>query len=604
MTKQVEKMEFQTEVKKMLDIVIHSLYTDEEIFLRELISNGTDAMEKARYKQVSGDADLGELPLEIRIKTDKKNNTLHIQDTGIGMTREELIENLGTIAHSGAKSFIEQLKEHDSEDVNLIGQFGVGFYSAFMVADRVELRTKSITGAKGVYWESDGSGTYSLSEDDSLERGTQIVLHLKSKSKEFAKADRLKEIIKQYSSFVSFPVYVDEEKVNTVEALWLKNKKQIGEEEYKEFYKFVADDYQEPMLKYHFSVDAPIAIHAILYVPAENRELRGFGQMDYGVRLYSKRVMIQEVNESLLPKWLRFLKGVVDSPEIPLNISRETMQDSLLMKKIGKVLTGRFLKYLLDLSKKDEETYLKFYEKFGVFLKEGLASDTDNKEKILKLLRFESSKEEAGKLISIGDYESRMKEDNTEIYYMSGPSRMAIEKGPYLEVFKEKDIEVLYSYDGLDDYVLSMAGTYGEKTFVSAEMADLALEETAEGLTEEQAKELAGWMKEVLGSKVSDVAVSKRLKDSPVLVKSAMGMSSHLEKWLTMMDASSGVMPRLLEINPNHRLMISLYDHKDEDKSRLAVEQLFDNAMLAAGLPVDFPELVERINRMMEDSFQ
>ncbi len=608
MSKNIEKMEFQTEVKKMLDIVIHSLYTDVEIFLRELISNGTDAMEKARYMQVSGDAELAGPPLEIHISTDEEKNTLTIEDAGIGMSKEELIENLGTIAHSGAKTFIEKLGESDSKDVNLIGQFGVGFYSAFMVADSVELFTKSITGMPGVYWKSEGAGTYEIAEDDSVERGTKIVLHLKSSCAEFAKPDRLKDIIKQYSSFVSFPVLVEGERVNTVDALWLKNKKEITEEEYQEFYKFVGGDYQEPLITYHFSVDAPLAIHSILYVPKENMELRGFGQLDPGVRLYSKRVMIQEVNDSLLPKWLRFLKGVVDSPEIPLNISRETMQDSMLMKKIGKVLTGRFLKYLSDLSKKDPDTYLEFYKKFGVYLKEGLASDSDNKEKLIKLLRFESSKEESGKLISVDDYLARQEENENkadEIYYMSGASREVIEKSPYLEIFAKKDQEVLYTFDGLDDYVLSMSGEYKGKHFVSAETADLSYEDEHKGLDEEQAKELAEWFKETLGDKVSDVKASKRLLDSPVLVKSSMGMSSNLEKWLTMMDANPGTMPRVLEFNPHHPLLMSLYEHRDEkEKSVLLAKQLFDNAMLAAGLPVDFPELVARINRLMEESFQ
>lgn len=608
MSKNIEKMEFQTEVKKMLDIVIHSLYTDVEIFLRELISNGTDAMEKARYMQVSGDAEPAGPSLEIHISSDEEKNTLTIEDAGIGMSKEELIENLGTIAHSGAKTFIEKLGESDSKDVNLIGQFGVGFYSAFMVADSVELFTKSISGKPGVYWKSEGAGTYEIADDDSVERGTKIVLYLKSSCAEFAKPDRLKEIIKQYSSFVSFPVFVEEDRVNTVDALWLKNKKEITEEEYQEFYKFVGGDYQEPLITYHFSVDAPLAIHSILYVPKENMELRGFGQIDPGVRLYSKRVMIQEVNDSLLPKWLRFLKGVVDSPEIPLNISRETMQDSMLMKKIGKVLTGRFLKYLADLSKKDPDTYLEFYKKFGVYLKEGLASDNDNKEKLIKLLRFESSKEDSGKLISVDEYLARHEESEEgiqEIYYMSGANREEIEKSPYLEIFAKKDQEVLYTFDGLDDYVLSMSGGYKGKHFVSAETADLSYEDEHKGLDEEQAKELAEWFKEILGDKVSDVKASKRLLDSPVLVKSSMGMSSNLEKWLTMMDAGPGAMPRVLEFNPHHPLLISLYEHREEkEKSVLLAKQLFDNAMLAAGLPVDFPELVARINRLMEESFQ
>lgn len=602
--KQTQTVEFQAEVKKMLDIVIHSLYTDAEIFLRELVSNAADALEKARYLDISGQAELGDAPLEIRIGTDKKANTLTIRDNGIGMTRQEVIENLGTIAHSGARAFIEKLGESDSADVNLIGQFGVGFYSAFMVADRVELTTRTAGDGPGVHWSSEGSGSYEIREEGGGDRGTAITLHLKADCKEYAKAERIREVIQRYSSFVSFPILVDGEKVNTIGAIWLKNKKEIKPEEYLEFYKFVADDYQEPLARYHFSVDAPLSINALLYVPKENLEMRGFGQMEPGVRLYSRRVLIQQADEQLLPSWLRFLKGVVDSPEIPLNISRETMQDSLLMKKIGKVITGRFLRFLGDMARRDEKEYLEFYRRFGVFLKEGLASDSGDREKILKLLRFESSREEPGTLIGLETYLERKKEEQKEIYFICGSSRPGVERGPYLEAFRERDLEVLYSYDPLDDYVLTMAGQFQDHPFASAETAQIDLERAAGGLPEEEATGFAGWLQEVLGSRVSEVRVSRRLVDSPALVQNPMGMSSSLERWFSLMEQKQPEMPRILEINPSHPLVIRLSRSRtrEPERARAVAGQLFDNAMLSAGLGVDFQELVARVTRLMEES--
>lgn len=601
----LETMEFQTEVRKMLDIVIHSLYTDKEIFLRELISNAADALEKARYLEAAGQAEPSGEALEIHIETDEENHAVTVRDTGVGMTRDEVIENLGTIAHSGARSFLENLGNRDGSDVNLIGQFGVGFYSAFMVAREVRLTSRSVRAAEPVVWESSGDGTYRLGVAGPQPRGTSIRLTLKEKDREYADPFRIREIIRQYSSFVPFPVFLNGERVNTMEALWKENKNDIGEDRYQEFYKYLAEDYQNPLLYHHFSVDAPLSIQSILFCPGENLEQRGLGKLEGGVRIYSRRVMIREKSDELLPPWLRFLRGVVDSDEIPLNISRETMQDSALMRKLGRIITGRFLSYLDDLSRKDPDLYLEFYRKFGIFLKEGLASDAEHQEKLLKLLRFETSGKEAGQFVSLDEYLESAGEDAGEIYYLSGSGREALEKSPYLEVFRQKEREVLFSYDGLDDYVLSMAGNYRGKRFVSAENAELAVDKATAVLNDPELEELTQWMKDSLGEQVSEVKISDRLVESPALVKNPLGMTSNLERWFTLMeDREAVVAPRILEINPSHPLMEKLYRHKQVNPERalLAAQQIFDQAMLSAGLPVDIRKLVERMNRLLEET--
>lgn len=370
---QFEKKEFQTEVKRLLDIVINSLYTDREIFLRELISNSADALEKLRYQSVVNKEIIGkDLPLEIPILLDDKEHTITITDTGIGMTRDELIENLKTIAHSGSKTFIQQLNESDQKDLSLIGQFGVGFYSAFMVAKKIRLLTRSyLPNETGCEWVSEGLGSYDLRAVEDLPRGTKIILELKEDAHEFAGEARIKEIIREYSSFVPFPIKVNGEQVNTVQAIWTRNKNEVTEEEYNEFYKFIATAHDEPLYRLHFTADAPLAINALLFVPQNNFERFGFGRMQPGTNLYSRKILIQPHSESILPEWLRFVKGVVDSEDIPLNISRETAQDSALIAKLQRVITGRFLRFLDKEAQDDPEKYAEFWSRFNMFIKEG-----------------------------------------------------------------------------------------------------------------------------------------------------------------------------------------------------------------------------------------
>lgn len=604
-----ETREFQTEIRQLLDIVINSLYTEREIFLRELISNAADAIEKLRFFQLAGqETKDSDLPLEISIEADDNAHTLTITDTGIGMTKEELVENLGTIAHSGSKEFIKHLAEGDKKDFNLIGQFGVGFYSAFMAAEKVTLHTRSFRpDAQGCIWVSEGTGSYSIEEGTDLTRGTKIVLHLKENAQDFGKVETVKRIIKQYSSFVPYPIVVNGEKVNTVQALWTKNKNEISEEEYTEFYKYIANAYDEPLFRMHFSSDAPISINALLFVPKENFERMGFGRMEPGVNVYCKKVLIMEQSKDILPEWMRFVKGVVDSEELPLNISRETMQDSALVQKLNKVVTTRFLKYLEEQAKSEPEKYKEFWDKFAFFIKEGAATDFTHRNELVKLLRFETSKTEPGKLLSLSGYVSQMKEEQQVIYYVNGPTREAIEAGPYLEIFRDKDLEVIYTHEAIDDYILGLLGEYEGKKLVSADQADLDLTGTedkpeSEGLAPDQLTALTNWLKEVLGNDVTEVRESKRLVDSPALILSPYGTHS-MQRMMQMMNRDlDQVGPSIFEINSRHPIIkrLNALREKDDRFAQTAAEQIFENARIAAGLIVDPRAMVNRLYAILE----
>ena len=609
---QTETKEFQAEVKKLLDIVIHSLYTEREIFLRELISNAADALEKYRHQSLTEEKTFdSHLPLEIKIAVDDDKKTLTVIDTGIGMDRGELEANLGTIAHSGSKTFFTNLEEAARKDVNLIGQFGVGFYAAFMVANRVTVQSRSFRmDDQGHEWVSDGTGSFTIAPCPGIRRGTKIIIELKDDAHEFANTERIKRIIKRYSSFVSFPIKVEDEEVNTVQALWARSKGEIKDEEYNEFYKFVGNAVDAPLLRLHFSADAPLAIKALLFVPESNIEKLGFGRTDPGVSLYCQRVLIDQHSKTILPEWLRFLKGVIDSEDLPLNISRQALQDNALVAKINKVVSSRFLKQLAETAKNDPETYEKFWNEFGAFLKEGVVSDFMHREELGKLIRFESSKGEPGKLVSLAEYVERMQEGQKQIYYINGSSREAIEAGPYIEAFRKRDLEIIYTLDPIDDFVFSHLGVFDDKQLVSADRGDLDLPELKEeakaadeqekpaAMDQEAAKGLTAWMKEVLGAKVKEVLESKRLEDSPAIVVNPDGMvTSSMER---LMRASGQGLQEFgaknLEINSRHPLIKGLAElrKKDEPFAESVVQQIYDNAMIQAGLMVEPRTMVER----------
>jgi len=615
MTAQAQTKEFQAETRKVLDIVIHSLYTERDIFVRELVSNAADALEKFRHVSLTEKPEFdAHVPLEISIDCNDKKHILTITDTGIGMTAEELEANLGTIAHSGSGKFLAELAEAAKKDVSLIGKFGVGFYSAFMAAKTVKVQTRSWDGSQGSEWFSDGNGTYTISPCDGLHRGTKIIMELKEDAEEYAQKFAIERIIKQYSAFIPFPVKVEGKKVNTVEAIWLRSKSEIKDEEYTEFYKFVGNGYDEPMFRFHFSADSPLAINALLFVPKDNFESIGLGRMDPGVNLYCRRVLIDQHSKNILPEWLRFLKGVVDSEDLPLNISRQSLQDNALVAKIRRVITKRFLKFLEEEAKNEKEQYAAFWKTFGIFIKEGITSDFEYQDEIAKLLRFESSATEAGVMTSLEEYVSRMKEGQKEIYYISGPSRAAVEGGPYIEMFKKRGVEIIYTLEPIDDFVLSHLGKFDEKKLVSADRADLRLPESTE--KEEQKEQLAEavqtslckWMKEVLGEKVKEVKPSHRLVDSPAMIVNADGyMTSTMERILASQGRGKDnpmaiANKKDMEINPASPLIRKVADLrvKDQDFAKELAEQIYDNAMIQAGLLVDPQQMVSRSYRIME----
>jgi molecular chaperone HtpG len=608
-----QKFEFQAEIRQLLDIVIHSLYTEKEIFVRELVSNASDALEKMRHLQVVEKEIFDDrLPLEINLTTDDKTRTFTIQDFGVGMTRAELVENLGTVAHSGSKAFLQALGEGGGKNVNLIGQFGVGFYSAFMVAKCVRVYAHSWRPAEpGNVWESDGSGNYTVEEAEGQRRGCKIVVELKDDCSEFSLSSKIEDILKRYSSFVQFPVNLNGTRINTVQALWLRNKNEIKDEEYVEFYRFQANAFDTPRLRLHFSADAPLAINALLFVPEDNPERFGLVRSEPAVAMYCRKILIDARPKDLLPEWLRFLKGVIDSEDLPLNISRETTQDRALISKLSRVLTRRFIKFLEEEAKDRPDGYKEFYRRFGVYLKEGAALDMTYKNELMKLLRYESSLTKAGELTGFADYVSRMKEGQKDIYYLVGPNREAIEAGPYLEGFRARNLEVLFCYENVDEYVMTNVHEFDGKRLLAADHADVKLDELPKppdegALTEEQTKALVAWLKDTLGERVADVKTSDRLVDSPALALNAdKFMSPHMRRLMKAMKAGGAedTPPRVeLQINPRHPVMKHLAGAREArpEVAKLAAAQVLDNALIAAGLLDDPQKMVARIYKLLE----
>ncbi|MGB2403206.1 MAG: molecular chaperone HtpG [Akkermansiaceae bacterium] len=598
---------FQAEVRQLLDIVIHSLYTDKEIFVRELVSNASDALEKMRLKQLTekevfeADRELG-----IEITTDEEAKTLTISDSGIGMNNEELVENLGTIAHSGTKAFLEKMKEQGDSNADVIGQFGVGFYSAFMAADKVDVHTHSWeNGTEGQTWTSDGASGYSITDNAEAKRGCSIVVHLKEGMEEFSQEGRIKSILEKYSNFVSFPITLNGEHINKVEALWLKSKKNISEDEYKEFYKFTAHAFDDPRYTMHFSADAPLSINALLFTPTENTEQFGMGQMEPGVSLYCRKVLIDAKPDKLLPEWLRFLRGVIDSEDLPLNISRESMQDSALVQKLNGLITKRYLKFLEKEAKNNTESYEDFYKKFSRFLKEGIATSYEHQAQLAGLLRFETSLNEPGELTNFAQYIDRAKEEQENIYYLTGMSREAIESGPYLEAFKARGLEVCFFTEPVDQYVMEALPEFKGKKLVSADRGEIELEDVAtegEELDSKKRKNLIKFIEDELSDRIDKVEASGRLIDSPVAALTPKDAPN--AQMRSMMQAMGQDMPTTkatLEINPRHAVIHGLSDLIEDDKetASLVVQQLADNALLAAGLLDNPHKMTARMNELI-----
>lgn len=627
-TMSTEKHEFKTELKQLLDIIIHSLYSNKEIFLRELISNACDAIDKVRFESLTN-ADLlqGEDDWKIKLIPDPERGTLTISDNGIGMTKDELLENLGTIAKSGTQAFIENLKSADADQrPDLIGQFGVGFYSCLMVADRVDVVTRAAgEGTKGFRWSTDGQGEYSVEPEVKASRGTDVVLHLKDDDKEFLEEFRLRSIVKRYSDFVEHPITMDveeereegdekvketvEKTLNSQKALWLKSPSEISEDDYNEFYRHVTHAFDEPLRTIHYTAEGMQEFTALVYIPSKKPFDFYHREPKSGLSLYIKRVFIMDDCEKLVPPYLRFAKGLVDSSDLPLNVSRELLQDNPMLSKMSGALTKKILSTLEEMKDKEGDDYLTFWKEFGPVLKEGVGNDFKNKDKLAELLLFQSTKTEGDAYRSLADYVNDMGGDQEEIYYLIGESRELLEKSPLLEAFREKDQEVLLLTDPIDEWMVPGLGEFREKKLKAIDRGTIEDDDEKSDerkKTEENFKGLFDCLQERIGD-VKSVRVSDRLKESAaVLVSDDDDPGAHMERLMSKLGRD-GEMPaskRILEMNAEHpavKALKSLFDaNPDDDRIATYGRLLYDQAVIAEGSTVKDPQaMAKRINELL-----
>ncbi len=614
-TMPVQEFEYKAEMKQLLDLIVHSLYTHPEIYLRELISNASDALSKVRFNALT-DQDIldKEAELAIRISIDSKEMTFVIEDSGIGMTEEELIANLGTVAKSGTLSFMQSLKEQQKQlDGNLIGQFGVGFYSVFMVTEEVTVETRSaLPGSQGYRWRSGGQGTYTIEKIEKAERGTKISFKLKEEHKEFAEEYRVEQIIKKYSNFVDFPIYLGEKQVNSITALWQRSKSELKDEEVNEFYKFIANDYNEPLDYLPVSVEGMVTFKALLFLPKEAPPEMLYRQSELenrGPQLYVKKVLIQNECRDLLPEYLRFISGVVDTEDLSLNVSREVVQSSPVMAKIRQILTGKILGWFETLAKEQPEKFKTFYKAFGPIIKIGLNTDFTNRDKLIELLRFESTKTDEGAYVTFREYTERMGADQKEIYYHSGSSRSQLLAHPNLEYFQDMGIEVLLLSDPVDVFVIPSIHEYDKKPLKSIEKADIDFSkqksEKAEPLAENLLEPVLKLFRETLGDQIEDVIESHRLVNSPVtLVSGKDGLDSQMEKMMKMMQSNLPAAKRILEVNTSHPIIRNLAGmimaNANNPLIKTAMKQLYEGALFLEGGLDSTTAFLSRMNELIE----
>ncbi len=614
----MESLEFRAEVQQLLRILSHSLYKERDIFLRELISNASDALHRVQFVMLTEQDVLdSDAELAVRITADEETNTLTISDTGIGMTREELIENLGTIAHSGAMAFLRTLEEGQKLD-DIIGQFGVGFYAVFMVADEVRVTSRSYRpDAEAWTWTSSGDSTYRMGPASKATRGTSIEIQLKEDAKEFLSSWRLEQIVQAYSNYVSFPIYVEDSVANKQTALWRQSASEVDEEAYEDFYRQLTMDFDPPLLHLHISADVPVEVRSILYVPG-NRETGPLrSRTDYGLKLFSRKVLIQDRNKELLPEYLRFVEGVVDSADIPLNVARETVQASRAIGHIKRALRGRLLRAFEELGEEDPERYQTFWEAWGPFLKEGVATDFAGRDDLLPLLRFSTSVSGDG-LRSLADYVRDMKEGQSNIYYILGDSPQSVSRSPHLDAFRSNGWEVLYLVDPLDAFMVQSLREFEGKALSNVDDPDLDLPETGsepESESEESAAQLGpeafgrliSRFRSILGERVVEVRESKVLKGSPCrLVSSESGPERDMQRVRRLLEDDYEIPAKILEINRNHPLIRNLARLIQIPASDafvdLTVEQLFENLLLLEGLHPNPVQMVSRIESLLEQA--
>ena len=633
--------QFQAEVSEVLSLVINSLYSNKEIFLRELLSNASDALDKQRFVMVTQPDAGSPDDLEIRLSLDTDAGTIAIADNGIGMTGEELVKNLGTIAHSGSRQFLQQLKE--GKDVNLIGQFGVGFYSAYLVADKVTVLSRAEDSETAHKWESDAKSTFTVTPASRFERGTTVVLHLKDDQKEYASKWRVRELVRRYSDYIGYPIKMEEEKtvdsgegegddaekktekvweaVNQARALWQRATKDITDEQYEEFYKHLTHDWEGPLARKHFHIEGTFLFTGLLFVP--KRPPFGLFNADakHGVRLHVKRVLIMDECEELLPRWLRFVRGVIDSDDLPLNVSRELLQDSRVVKTIRKQVVKQALDMLTRLADDDAEKYADFWKNYGEILKEGLHFEPEHKNRLAKLVRYASSTQDG--MTSIDEYIERMPEGQKDVYYALGEAKDVIAASPHLEAIKKKGYEVLFMTDAVDQWAVSGLQDYEDKKFVSAMTADLDLsgddsDEDKEGEDKEgedksddkavELDDLMSHIRSVLQEKVDKVRISERLTDSPAcLVVPEGGLQPHIERLLRAQKADVPATKRIMEINPDHALIGNLRAMHERDAQnadlREWIELLYEQTLLAEGSPISNPVLMaSRLTKLLQSA--
>lgn len=611
---------FQSEVKQLLHLMIHSLYSNKEIFLRELISNASDAADKLRFRALSApELYEGDGELRVRLSFDKDQRTLTIADNGIGMSREEVIENLGTIAKSGTKAFLESIGSDQAKDSQLIGQFGVGFYSAFIVADKVTVRTRAAGAAadQGVFWESVGEGDYTIADVSKEDRGTEITLHLREGEDEYLDGWRLRSVIGKYSDHIALPVEIETkneedgtvtwEKINKAQALWTRSKADVTDEEYKEFYKHIAHDFTDPMSWSHNRVEGKQEYTSLLYIPAQapwdmwNRDHK------HGLKLYVQRVFIMDDAEQFMPNYLRFVRGLIDSNDLPLNVSREILQDSRVTQNLRGALTKRVLQMLEKLAKDDAEGYQKFWQQFGLVLKEGPAEDANNKETIAKLLRFASTQSDSSaQTVSLEEYVGRMAEGQEKIYYITADSYAAAKSSPHLELFRKKGIEVLLLSDRIDEWMMSYLTEFDGKPFQSVSKADDALDKLADETEEQKAAEkqlepFVDRVKTLLGDRVKDVRLTHRLTDTPaIVITDADEMSTQMAKLFAAAGQEAPAVKYIFELNPEHALVKRASDVGDNEQFAEWIDLLLDQALLAERGTLEDPnQFIRRMNKLL-----
>ncbi len=614
-----EKHSFQTETKKLLHIVANSLYTDKDVFLRELLSNSSDAIEKQRYLELTGES-VNEDPLQINILTNEKKRQLILQDTGIGMDKQEMIDNLGTIASSGSRKFLEQLgkgKNTQGVEESLIGQFGVGFYSAFIVGDTVEVFSKRENDEKAHCWISDGSGTYEIAEAENfhLSRGTRIVIHLKPEFSDFSKDADIKKIIDKYSNFINHPIYLNHERVKVITAIWAYSKSELKEKQYKEFFEYISKSKQAYKYKLHYHVEVPLSIKSVLFVPKSNPEMFGMNSTNLNVDLYSRKVLIKKDCKDLLPNYLRFMKGVVDCEDLPLNISRENYQDSNLIAKLREVLTKRVLNLLKQEAQKNLESFNLWQKDFHMYLKEGLHSDKKNSDLLLNLCRFDSTFKTQ---ISLDDYLKEMKTGQKVIYFFLAQNKEFALSSPYMEIYLKNDIPVLFISINIEEMIFRDLVEYKQFKFINIEnqnveipkellKEELDLEDEKPKLPKEDVSNFSMWIKNELQPVVSTVKISNKLSNSPAIISSHV--TSGMRQMMAFMNhqeldqASKNL---TMEINPNHKIMIHLNKLRKFNSKRagLNLKQILDSCMLNIGIPFDTKNFIQRTNQYIENDLQ